>query len=156
MKKIYVNVKASLGKRRVWLLGIVGALMMILFFSWSISLYAEYRYQYILFQPEVLDAFSKNDEMAMYRVSAQYHLEYQRITDGEVTSQSKKSLPSVTIVIAVARPQKNVLLRDVPNAFKNLRSRILFIERDIFLAFPLFLQEDRENDGYVIYLPLFV
>lgn len=156
MKKIFVDVQASFFRRRVWLLGVVGTVLATALFSWGISAYTEYRYQYILSQPEVLDAFFKNDEGVVRRVAAEYHLEYQRVSDGEVTFQSQGSLPAVTIVVAVTRPQKNVLTQDVAAALKSLRPRILIIERDIYLAFPLFSPEGQGSDGYVVYIPLFV
>ena len=155
MKELFVSVKPVFCGRQVWLLGVAGALVALAVFSLCISSYAKYRYQYILSRPEVLDAFFNNDEAAIRQVAAEHRLAYQRVSGGEVAFQSRELLPAITLVATVIQPQRNVLMQDVPTALKGLQPRILFIQRDFFLAFPLFLPESSES-GYVIYLPLFV
>lgn len=155
MKELFASVKPILCRRRVWLLGVAGAFVMVMVFSSGVSSYAKHRYQHILSQPEVLDAFFKDDEAAIRRVAAEYRLAYQRVVRGEVAFQSRGFLPDITIVTAVIQPERDVLMQDVPTAMKSLKPHILFIQRDIFLAFPLFLPESSDG-GYVIYVPLFV
>lgn len=155
MREHCASVRSVFLRKGTWLFGAGGAFVLTVTFFSVVSSYTKYRYQYILSQPKVLEAFFNNDEAAIHSVAEEYRLAYQKVMKGEVTFQSQEFLPAVNVITAVIQPEKNVLTQDVPTAMKNLDPYILLIKGDIFLAFPLFSSESFEG-GYIIYLPLFV
>ena len=158
MRKLFMNAETGF-RHRVWLGGIIGVCVIWTagsILSANFSSYAEQRYRSILSQPAVLEAFAENDEALVQDVAHRYHLQYQRVTAGEVVFRSQEWLPEISLIIAVSRPQKNVLMQDVLVTLQSLKPRTLLIRGDIFLVFPIFLQAEQPGNGYVVYMPLFV
>gem|GEM_PF-4183007 len=95
------------------------------------------KYNSIIGNAQILEAFTANDEAQIKAVAQKFHLEYEKVENGAIVGASKADLPKPQVFMTQSKDAFSMNLEDLSAHLANLLPNEIFYNEETYIVFPL-------------------
>ncbi len=126
------------------------AIAAIYFFSVLLQGYLQQQYHVIVADPEVIAAFSSDDQQNISKLAHKYDLRYQKVDKGKIVFSNASDIPQIEIIDIKLNKTPHVIIPTTQESLESINPQYLFFGNKIHLLFPIVTKKAK----YLIYKPI--